>query len=314
MARRRKAKLKSTSRKPHRSLKMRMPRVRINLRWLTAPVAALFARCDARVLRQSMVGVAWLAAVAAVVGAWVLGVPRLQAFAAHERFAGTIEVRFLDPPQWFNGDLADHLIQTAEMNLGGNPMIRDDLIACRQALLDSGWFESVKQVRRVRPDLVEIDAQFARPYTVIRDKDGDHLVDVIGRLLPLKYAIGAKTNFIAITGAHFDRPQTCGTQWEGTDVIAGIRLLHLIEQQQWMNQVTEVDVSGWVRGEPMKLRTDNGTTIVWGGAPGEEPALEVLADNKIKRLDFLFAKYGRIDAGENGGELDITNEKAVVTR
>jgi hypothetical protein len=314
MARRRKSKPAARARKPR---SWHLPRPHFKFASLGRPFAALsgiMARTRADTLRQSLIGLSWVAAIAGMVAAWVIGVPRLQASASHERFSYNITVRFLNPPRWFNGDLADHLRQTAEINLGGDPLRRDDLVACRDALLQTGWFESIKQVRRVNTDVVEIDGQFCRPYTVVRDAEGDHLVDVVGRLLPLKYEHGAKTNFTAISGTHFPRPQVCGEVWEGADVIAGIRLLQLIEQQSWRHQVVEIDVSGHVRGESIRLKTDSGAAIVWGGAPGEEPALEVLADGKVKRLNFLFEKYGRIDAGETSGELDITNEKAVVTR
>src|SRR6185503_21290467 len=113
-------------------------------------------------------------------------------------------------------------------------------------------------------------------------KDGDHLVDIVGRLLPLKYEPGAKTNFVVISGAHFPRPMQCGEVWEGTDIIAAVRLLRVIEQQKWKNQVTEIDIKDYLQGEPIRLHTDRSTTIVWGGAPGEEPALEVLAEGKLK--------------------------------
>jgi hypothetical protein len=309
MARR---KTKSRSSKPRQP--WRVPRFRVALRTLATPFAVLAAKVNAQSLHRMTLGMAWTAAAIAVAAAWMLGVPRLQAFASNERFAGIVNVRFVDAPRWFNGDLSQHLLQTAEMHLAGDPMRRDDLVACREALLATGWFESVAQVRRVAPDQVEIEAVFVRPYAVLRDAEGDHLVDVVGRLLPLKYDLGARTSFITITGAHFHRPQQCGEVWEGADVIAALRLLNVIDQQPWRNQVTHVDVTNHLSGEPIRLKTDKDTSIIWGNAPGEEAALEVLAEGKLRRLNYMFEKYHRVDAGETGGELDITNEKAVLTR
>jgi hypothetical protein len=294
-----------------------MPSIGAAVSNLVARVSAKISATHPNVVRQSMIGVAWSVAIAAVVSAWILGVPRLQAFASHARFADRVEVHFVSIPAWVTPEIHERLIRSASSCITGDPLNNADLIECRNALLASGWFEDVSQVRRVRPDLVEIDAQFAHPYAVIRDDEGDHLVDVIGRLLPWAWPRGEasrRTKLTAITGAHFARPHMPGTQWEGTDVIAGIRLLNMVERQVWKDQVMEIDVTGYVRGEPMKLRTTNGTTIVWGSSPGEEQALEVLAAGKLKRLEYLFVTYGRIDAGESGGELDITSEKAVVTR
>lgn len=305
-------KSRSRTSKPRQS--WHIPRFRLALRWLATPFALAIAKINAQSMRRLSMGAAWSAAIALLAVAWIFGVPRLQAFASHERFAEVVRVRFVDPPRWFNGDLAEHLTQTAEMSLNGDPMQRGDLVACREALLRTGWFESIKQVRRVQIDVVEVDGQFARPYTVVRDADGDHLVDVVGRLLPLKYDPGARTSFTTIIGAHFPRPARCGEIWEGADVIAALRLLNVIEQQPWKSQVKAIDVTGYLRGDPLRLRTDADTTVIWGGAPGEEPALEVLAEGKLKRLNYMFQKYHRIDAGESGGEIDITNEKAVLSR
>ena len=98
--RRRKARSRAPSRRPRRLLKMKMkmPRVGVNLRWMVAPFAALARRCNAHVMRRSLIGLSWLAAVGACVSGWVLGVPRLQAFAAQQRFASKVEVRFLHTP------------------------------------------------------------------------------------------------------------------------------------------------------------------------------------------------------------------------
>jgi hypothetical protein len=264
-----------------------------------------------------MVGLAWTLAIGALVVAWIIGVPRLQAVASHDRFAANTRVQFADTPAWLTPEIHERLTRSAATCISGDPLSAADLVHCRNVLLSSGWFQEVKQVRRVRPDLIEIDAEFSHPYAVIRDDEGDHLIDVVGRLLPWAWPRGEaskRTKLTAITGAHFARPQQPGSQWEGTDVIAGIRLLNIIDQQPWKDQVMEIDVSGYVRGEPMKLRTTLNTTIVWGSSPGEEQALEVLAEGKLKRLDYLFNTYRRIDAGESDRELDITSEKAVVTR
>jgi hypothetical protein len=317
MARRRTARKKSRPQRHWRRLPTNMPRLTLNLRWLTRPFAAMFSRFDRQAWQRAKIGASWALALAALVAAWTLGVSRLQAFASHQRFASHVDIQFSETPAWLTPEIHERLIRTAQSCITGDPLRTHELIECRDALAATGWFEHVRQVRRVRAGLVEIDADFARPYAVIRDDSGDHLVDVIGRLLPWGWPRGESakhTKLTAITGVYFARPQRPGTPWEGTDVIAGLRLLNLIDQQEWKLQVTEVDVSGYVKGEPIRLRTDRQTAIVWGAAPGEEQALEVLANNKLKRLNDLFKTYGRIDAGELIGELDITSEKAVVTR
>jgi len=310
MARRRKARSNTGSKARRR---WSLPRFRFTLRWLAVALAALKSRLHAEALRRMGIGLAWMIALAALAAGWIVGVPQLQAFASQARYAHEVHVRFVDAPRWFNGDLARHLTETAEMNLGGDPMRRDDLVICREALMQTGWFEEIQQVQRLGADLVEIEARFVHPYTVIRDAEGDHLVDIVGRLLPLKYPRGAKPDFIAIRGVHFGRPRI-GEVWEGSDVAAALRLLQLIDNQPWRAQVAEIDMSGYVRGEPIRLRTDRHSSIVWGGAPGEEPALELLAPGKLLRLERIYSEYGHIDMGETGREVDLTDPRVVSSR
>jgi hypothetical protein len=262
--------------------------------------------------------------VGGVITAWAMGVPRLQAFASQRAKVNQVEVKFVNSPPWFNGELQENLTMTAELQLqSGDPLRRDELVAVKEALLNTCWFDSITQVRRAKLDLVEVEAKFVRPYAVIRDARGYHLVDDQGKLLPKFWKLseqptrrdaesGQKRPIIAITGPRFDRPAV-GETWEGTDVVAGLQLLQILDRQPWRHQIKEVDVSGYLDDGPIRLITDIGSVIVWGGAPGEEPALEILADEKLRRLKYLFDKYRRVDCGQLG-EWDITGEKTVVKR
>lgn len=285
------------------------PKLKLPAGWFAAP--------SRTTVHAVMVAIAWLIFLGGLATAWVKGVPQLQALAAKQRRVSShdVVVQFANQPVWVKGDLADTLMRTAQTNIGGDPLVRDDLIAVRENLLSTGWFDAIDQVRRVDEDLVEVTAQFVKPYTIIRDDHGDHLVDFDGKLLPKSYNPGARRafHFVAISGVRFARPSSPGVQWEGTDVIAGIRLMRLIDTQRWRDQIAEIDVSGYLNDEPIKLRTTKGCTIVWGGAPGEEPALEIFADEKIARLNYLNQRYGRVDANQTN-ELDITGERAVVMR
>lgn len=277
------------------------------------------------VKRGAIVAV-WLIGGGAVAASWIMGVPKLEAFASarHGVPPHEVVVRFKHPPQWIKGSLADHLLRTASIQISGDPLKRDDLVTMRQALVDTGWFDSIDQVRRTAPDMIEIEAQFVRPYTIIRDAAGHHLVDSSGKLLPKSYRrnddlpvmhdarTGQTLPMIAISGGHFKRP-AIGTVWEGADIAAGLKLMHVIDQQPWRHQIAEIDVSSVVRDGLIRLRTMSSSVILWGSAPGEEAALELPAEGKLQRLALLYQNHGRIDGGRTG-ELDITCEKVAVAR
>lgn len=197
---------------------------------------------------------------------------------------------------------------------GTEPFRQDDLRRIYNALLHSGWFESIEQVRRRRVDLIEVTGVFVDPYAVVRQSDGDYLVDPYGYLLPRRFPVGAADRFITILNVRFPPPGHAGTQWEGVDLMAALGLIRLIDEQPWRDQVTAIDVKDHLRGEPMRLLTDAETHIIWGSAPGEEANLEATVDRKLLYLDNFYHNHGHINGGYRD-DLDITSHyEVVITR
>jgi hypothetical protein len=254
-----------------------------------------------------------LAIIGGLVSAWIGGVPRLMAYAAEHNAPEFMEIHFSNPPAWVHGDLEELLIETVLMQIAGDTLNRDELIRVREALLNTGWFDSVQQVRRVHAERIDIDATFVDPYALIRRGDDDHLVDDRGRLLPRRFPAGAAAHFIVITGARFPPPGRPGIEWDGSDVIAALRLHRVLDQQQWRDQVRRIEVTGFVNGRPLRLITDRGSVIVWGSPPGEEAPLESLTDRKLAFLNLHYRNHGHIDGG-HAGEIDITDHERVFKR
>jgi hypothetical protein len=260
--------------------------------------------------RQSLGGIIWIVGLAGLVAAWMSGVPRLQAHVASHRPAAAPEVRFVDPPAWMSGDLEAWLVLTVQQQITADPLDREALARARSALLQTGCFESVRQVRRNALDRIEVEAVFLQPFAAVVDRDGEHLVDPRGRLLPDGYQMGPASHFIRITGAAFDRPRHPGEQWIGSDVTAALHVIRMIVTRPWWRQVIAVDVSDVER---VKLTSLRNCRIVWGAPPGEEAIGEVTAEQKLSRLDYLDQSFGRIDV-DCPNELDITDPEVVTVR
>ena len=243
---------------------------------------------------------AWLLGTIAIVLGWAAGVPTLRASVTASSTPDRVAVEFASLPAWVNGDLLAMLDVTTRRPLDGRVFDRGELMSAHRALLDTGWFVEVDQVRRVRPDLVTVQATFVTPAAVIRDADGDHLVDPRGRLLPRTFPPGGAKHLLAITGARFDRPLRPGGHWKGADVSAALRLLRLVEQRPWRGQVTSIDADAYLSTETLVIVTDLGARIIWGSAPGEESGLEVPAERKLEYLDAAFEEFRRIDTGHTG--------------
>lgn len=264
-------------------------------------------------LKRGMLAAVWLIALAGLATAVTLGVPRLEAHAAERVTPEFIDIEFMDAPQWFRGDLQSGLVRTIEPLLTHDPFARESLVNIREALLDMGWFEEITQVRRTKNDRITIHAVYVEPFAVVRDREGDHLVDRQGRLLPRTFRAGQANSFMAVVGSNFARPARPSMVWEGADVAAGLALIAIVEAQPWHAQVVAIDVTDQLRGRPIRLITDRGSRIVWGSPPGDEGGLESLPVIKLQYLKQLHERFGHIDMGHTG-EIDITKTTTIDQR
>lgn len=259
----------------------------------------------------------WLSVIGLTTACIIIATPRLEAKARDLAPSGPVVVAFTDQPGWVHGELLRSLELTVERCVSADPMARQELVEAVHALRTTGWFEAVDQVRRTGPGEIEVDATFVTPFAVIRDDEGDHVVDPSGYLLPIRYALeqmndeaSPTVRKLVVQGARFDRPPRPGMQWEGADVAAGLELLRLIDREPWREQVATVDVSRYLRYEELQLLTNRGSRIHWGAAPGEETPGEVEAKRKLRRLQQAYDSFGHIDAGYDG-LVDITNPRGV---
>lgn len=244
-----------------------------------------------------------LLAVSTFVFGWSIPSLRKQAFSA----AGQrIEVSFVDAPQWMTpADLAP-LQDLVAREAGSWAYDRAGLGRAQVALMATGWFESVGQVRRESLTALEVEGTFAQPTAVVADSAGDHLLDSECRLLPRTYAAGTAPKLPRIVGARLSRPTRPGQLWTGADLYAGVELAKLVGTQRWRAQIAGVDVSAFQEHQTLTLLTSNGCRVKWGRALGSEASAEVPAEQKLRYLDLLHNQYGRIDgAGPQAIDLSV---------
>lgn len=270
---------------------------------------------DWHTVRRTTVALTWLIAAVAAIAGWIYGVPRLEARVSQGAInhAQPFEVEFNGAPGWVNKDLKNTLSDIVRIHVGPDPLMQQDLIQARAALLETGCFESVAQVRRTGDDSIAVDAAFLEPYAVVDYAGRSWLIDNKGRLLPPSYRLSDRAHFITIAGVHYAQPPQSAVQWEGTDIAAALRLIQLLQPQVWAGQVDTIDMTGFMQGKPIRLITDQKSTLIWESAPGDERAGEVTATEKIRRLQFLFDRRGHINGGYQS-ELDLTDPRGVFAR
>jgi hypothetical protein len=258
--------------------------------------------------------VAWIGG--AVLLGWGIaaGIPELErrAEARDLERISTIAVEFAQSPDWFrtDPDLRPTLEGTVAAAIGidrASVSDREGLIAAREALADSGWFEAVTQVRWIGPGRVQVEADWVVPAAVVHGLlDGepkDVPVDRRGRRLPYAFDPGMAMALPRIVSPRVRQAPRIGEFW-GEDVGAGISLHALMRSHPWYDQVRSVDLSNFGKADGLVLRTDD-CSIVWGLPPDSNSLGEPPAADKLYYLDALVEKYGRIDTHCLGGRISL---------
>jgi hypothetical protein len=259
-------------------------------------------------LKPAVVAGTWMVVLAGAALGLAIGVPALRAEAMALRPEGPLKAVFPDRPAWMTDADLSTIAEVMDAPLAGSAMDRSGLAAAREALLRTGWFEDVSQVRRTGVDEVTVEAEWATPFAMVREGDYDYLVDSRGRLLPRCYRVGmAPRGFLRIEGARQQRPLAYGTPWPGEDLGSAMALARLIDDRPWRSQIAWIDLAGVPKDGCLRMQTLRGCSIRWGRAPGREGASEVPARQKLDYLDWMHEHYGRVDSACEG-EIDLLTD------
>jgi hypothetical protein len=108
-----------------------------------------------------------------------------------------------------------------------------------------------------------------------------------------------------------------GTIWPGADIRSGLDLIAAIAARPWASQVEAVDVADYLSKKQLVLVTRTHGRVVWGAAIDEAIPGQVSAEVKLKRLDYIQAQFGAIDARhrivEIGGPRVLVDDTATAS-
>jgi hypothetical protein len=261
---------------------------------------------------KSPVLISWVLAIAGIITLTAMSVPKLRATRIS---AADIQVHFQNPPEWIDDSLLVELQNTARLHLAEKTVGREGLIETANSLASTGWFTNVNQVSWVSDNQATIDASFLIPYAKVIDGYGEVFIDAMGRRLPTREGVIVNPNyhFISLEKTIHPRPQRPVLQWNGEDVYAALKLLHIIYNKSWATQIQTIDLSRWSSDGCLVLTTNTPSRLIWGSAPNEEKGLEALAEDKITRLNWLQSNFGRIDKGISA-EFDLTSTSEITIR
>lgn len=239
----------------------------------------------------------------------VVGTPRLQAALAERAPQRVWRVEYEwpaagadRPGTWLPEAVQRDLLRLAERELDRNPdpYSAEGLRRIAEAAAGTGWFDQIESVRREADGVVRVKGVWRTPAAVVRHDGRDFLVSRRGEVLPMTFEEGQST-LRAIVGGRLEPVRVNGrvlpgTVWPGADIRAGLDLLATVSSRPWASQIAAVDVSEYLSRKQLVLVTKRDGRVVWGAGVDETVPGEVSAEAKLKRLDYIQAHFGAVDA------------------
>ncbi len=265
-------------------------------------------------LSRCLNGVLAALLVVIVLGAAMAGLKQLEKYVSRLPVFTTSEVSVClnSQPAWMSDALAKEILkesfkpihnQLVKIHREGHDQELPRVLG--DQLRRNAWVNRVLGVSRSYGGQFVISCEFRDPTALVNMKEWCYLIDDEGYILPGKYKYDALTGcgMLEIHGCQGPVPAT-GELWSREDLQAGLKLVKLLDEVPFKNQVRAVDVSNFMgRNEKLAswitLLTDRGTTIRWGKPVGEERGLENNAAQKLALLAGIYKRTGHIDFGRS---------------
>jgi len=248
-----------------------------------------------------------------------------------------VRLRLCETPAWVPDAVAEAV---GESILADDADFNDvELVRRAHAAAEANpWISRVSRVEKRLTDdptigVLEVHAEFRKPVAKVLLKDGrscayvsddaHRLPDVVPRYvasIPATRAAPARreyflrappglaaveVHYLTINGASCDAP-AFGERWQGEDILAAVKMIELLWDRPYINQIVEVDVRnfGWraSRREPqirLVAKKDRGleTVILFGRLPDPEGDWVVPPERRLRNLDLYVQAHRGTLAG-----------------
>lgn len=216
----------------------------------------------------------------------VSGLERLRAqVGALPQYRPQPRLELVDPPQWVISERWEPQILESVPLPEQAGLLEGGLVRkVGESLQASGWIAKVKRVTQDLDGTVKASCEYRRPIAMIRTHKGDDgdyrfvAVDKDGIRLPQEYKnVGGAgwIQIIGVIGLEQGVPPP-GERVTGEDAEAGIRLAHLLFQQDFATRVESVNVTNF-RGRKDKRNNHILLTLL---IPAGEPGSELTVDGR----------------------------------
>ncbi len=197
-------------------------------------------------------------------------------------------IELIDAPSWMSDAIQQQIRACAAQPISPDPMDGWSLRLAAKNLQHNPWIEQVRQVERRSDGRIEVRADYRRPVAIVEARDGYHLIDRNAVCLPGVYGEhqAYRLGLIILANAASPPPPEAGQTWPGEDVMAGLELIRLMEEEPCRVQVREIDLGQRdARGRLWLVLNTNLGPVQWGLPPGQGQGIDTDPRLKLRRLN-----------------------------
>jgi hypothetical protein len=244
--------------------------------------------------------------------------------ASPEYFIGPRQIEITLPPAWLrHTDLATEVYR--DLTLHGPASIMDDSLIERVtiSLLRQPWVAKVRNIKKEYPGKIKVDLVYRQPVCMV--KFGDQLlpVDAEAVLLPAEDFPSPveKAKYPRLEGVDRGPMGGVGKRWGDIRVAGGAEiaaaLLPIWEKlklQSIVSYLPPQTVAGAGPGPAAARRASDyyfdimaggGMRILWGRSPASDVSGEPAPQQKVKKLEKIFAEFGSLNNPQAPRKLDL---------
>jgi hypothetical protein len=226
------------------------------------------------------------------------------------------------PPAWIHADIAAEVLRDANVD-GALSLVDSDLtVRLASAFAAHPWVAHVERVSKHFPSGLDVLLAYRTPVAMVEVENGTAAlpVDADGVVLPTQdFSAADAEAYPRIGEIHTTPAGAAGARW-GDDNVTGAAQIAAVLAHDWRTLgIFRIVPAGQKPGrsgaEPIfHLITRSGSKITWGRAPSTSMPGEVPAAEKIAQLKRFAAQNGGSLDLPDGGQLEIRDDGALLSR
>ena len=222
------------------------------------------------------------------------------------------QIQITPTPSWIRSDVKAEALRGG--SLDGRLSILDERLAERlsKAFALHPWVSRVDRVSKHYPSQVTVELTYRRPAAMVEVPGGLFPVDDQGVLLPsADFSSLDARKYPRLVGIESQPLGPVGTPWGDRSVLDAARIAVAL-REVWhdlrlrsVRRVPTTENAFESQAIEFELITQNGTTIPWGRAPGNEQSTEAPLAEKLARLKQYASDHGGLDESARRNDLDL---------